>query len=39
MNSTVEVRDIVLHVPLIFMPSDPIDSDCHRLLQIEERFG
>ena len=28
-----------LHVPLILMPRDPIDSDSRPLLQIEERFG
>ena len=34
-----EVHDIGLQVPLVFMPCNPVDSDRRRLLQVEEAFS
>ena len=38
-NSIMEVRNIDLQIPLVFEPGYTVDSDCRRLLQVEERFG
>ncbi len=38
-NSIVEVRNVGLQGLLLVMPGHFVDSDCRRLLQIEERFG
>jgi hypothetical protein len=38
-NATMEVGYVNLQVPLIVVPSYLVDTDCRRLLQVEERFG
>ena len=38
-NPIVEVRNVDLQVPLVFVPRYAVHADCRRSLQVEEAFG